>query len=220
MTYTPETDAPASILAVAMRVALLDAAGATPAGPDSMYVTDALVQFQWQPTIENGLDLMQRKGNGDLCVFTKTPDITKRYEVTLNLCTPDPELVQLLAGGVLLETSSTAVGYGAPLLGQDPTPNGVSVEIWSEAITGDVPAADNPYFWWAFPKVKFEKMEQTTLEAGIKATSYSGYMYENPGWGDGPNNDWTWNSDRAFQWVRSDSFPTPAIGVQAIPAQV
>lgn len=216
---TAETDAPASILAVMMRVAKLDASGATPAGSGAMYTTDALVQFQWSPTVEGGLDLMQRKASGDLCVFTKTPDITKRYEVTLNLCSPDPELEAMLAGGVVLTATGATIGYGAPLLGSDPTPHGVSIEIWSEAIEGDVTPAVNPYFWWAFPKVKLEKHEQRTLEAGVLANSFSGFMYENPAWGNGPNNDWTANSDRVFQYVRTDSFPAAHVGVVAVPSQ-
>lgn len=214
-----ETDAPASILAVAMRVAQLDASGATPAGASNMYVTDALIQFQWQPTVEAGLDLMQRKASGDLCVFTKTADIIKRYEVTLNLCSPDPELEALISGGAVLADAGATVGYGAPALGADPVPNGVSVEIWSEAIEGDVPPATNPYFWWAFPKIKFEKKEQRTLEAGVLANSFSGYAYENPGWGNGPNDDWMLASDRVFQYQRTDSFPTPGVGLVATPTQ-
>jgi hypothetical protein len=120
---------------------------------------------------------------------------------------------------VVLTATGATVGYGAPKLGADPTPNGVSVEIWSEAIDGDVPAATNPFFWWAFPKIKFEKKGQRRLEGGIMANSFDGYMYENPGWGNGPNNDWTLNSDRAWQQQRAASLPPSAIGLQAVPTQ-
>lgn len=217
---TVETDAPSSILAVVCRVAKLDAAGATPAGAASQYTTDALVQFTWSQEVEGGLDLMQRKGSGDLCVFTKTADIVKRYACTLNLCSPDPELEQLISGGLVLTSAGATVGYGAAKLGADAVPNGVSLEVWSQAIAGDVAPATNPYFWWAFPKIKFEKKEQRTLEAGILANSFSGYMYENPGWGNGPNNDWLLNSDRAFQYQRAGTYPSAAVGLQAVPTQV
>lgn len=216
---TAETDAPSSILAVVCRVAKLDATGATPAGSGAMYVTDALLRFTWSQEVEGGLDLMQRKGNGDLCVFTKTADIVKRYACTLDLCSPDPELEAMISGGTVLTSTGATVGYAAARLGADPVPNGVSLEVWSEAINGDVPAAVNPYFWWAFPKIKFEKKEQRVLEAGILANSFSGYMYENPGWGNGPNNDWLLTSDRAFQYQRTTSYPTAAVGVQAVPSQ-
>jgi hypothetical protein len=124
-----------------------------------------------------------------------------------------------MSAAILLTDTGDTVGLGAPRLGSDASPNGVSIEIWSKAIDGDVAPATNPFFWWAFPKVKFEKPEQTTLESGIKATSYSGYMYENPLWADGPNNDWTLNSDRAWQYQRTDSFPTPGVGLVATPTQ-
>lgn len=215
-----ETDAPSSILAVMCRAAKLDATGATPAGAANMYVTDALLQFMWAPDTETGLDLFQRKGNGDLCVMGRTADVAKRYTCTLNVCTPDPEFESLIAGALLLTDTGATVGAGAPLLGQDPTPNGISLEIWSKALDGDVTPATNPFFWWAFPKIKFERFEQRTLEAGILANSYSGYMYENPAWEDGPTNDWTVNSDRAWQYQRTDSHPSSAVGLQATPAQV
>lgn len=215
----PETDAPSSILALMLRVAKLDPTGATTAGSGLMYTTDALVRFTWSQEAEGGLDLTQRKGNGDLCVHTKTPDIVKRYNCTLDVCSPDPELEQLISGGVLLTDSGSTIGYGAPKLGVDPVPDGVGLEVWSKAIDGDVEPAADPFFWWAFPKIKFEKKEQRVLEAGILANSYSGYMYENPNWGDGPANDWPANSDRAFQWVRTDVVPASVVGAQAIPTQ-
>lgn len=216
-----ETDAPASILAEVMRVAKLDATGATPAGATSMYVTDAIVRFTWQPDIEGGLDLTQRKGNGDLCVMTRTADVAKRYTCTLEICAPDPELEQLLTGGVVLTETGATVGYGAPLLGQDPVPNGVSLEIWSKAIEGDVTPATNPLFWWAFPKVKLEKKGTRELSPTILANVFEGYMYENPSWGNGPNNDWTINSDRVYQYQRcaTGAMPPSAVGLQAIPTQ-
>lgn len=214
-----ETDAPSSILALVLRAAKLDATGATPAGVSSMYVTDALVRFTWSQEVEGGLDLMQRKGNGDLCVLTKTADIVKRYNCTLDVCSPDPELESLLTGALLLTSTGATVGMGAPRLGHDPVPNGVSLEMWSQAIEGDAPPATDPFFWWAFPKIKFEKIEQRILEAGILANSYTGYMYENPGWGNGPNNDWLLNSDRAWQEQRTDVLPTAAVGLQATPTQ-
>jgi hypothetical protein len=217
---TVETDAPSSILAVTMRVAALSASGTTPAGASGLYVTDSLVRFSWQPDVEAGLDMSQRRGDGSLCTAARTPDVVKRYTCTLDICAPDPELEQLLSGGVVLTSTGSTVGYGAPKLRQTATPNGVSVEIWSEAQDGDSPAATNPFFWWAFPMLKLEKKGQRTLEAGVMANSFEGYMYENASWGNGPNNDWLLNSDRAYQYQRTATHPSAAVGLQAIPAQV
>jgi hypothetical protein len=214
-----ETDAPSSVLAEVMRVAKLDATGATPAAASSMYVTDAIVLFTWAPDVFTGLDLTQRKGNGDLCINKQTADTVRRYTCSLQICSPDPELEQLLQGGVVLTSAGATVGYGAPKLGLDPTPNGVSIEIWSQAWDGAHVAATNPFFWWAFPRIELKRRGSTTLESGITANTFEGFMYENPNWGNGPANDWLSGSDRAYQYQRTATTPTPQVGLQAIPAQ-
>lgn len=217
---TVESDAPSSVMCEVIRVAKLAADGSTPADPAGMYVTDSVVKVSWQPAVEGGLDLTQRKGDGSLGVYYKTPDITKRYEVTVDIFTPDPELESLLTGAIVLSTAGSTVGMGAPRLGQDNVPNGVSIEAWSLAVAGDHLVGTNPYFWWAFPHIKLEKHTARTLEAGMLMNSYEGYMYESAAWGNGPNNDWLLSSDRAWQVQRTATKPTPAIGLQAIPAQV
>lgn len=220
MVWTPETDAPASVLLERMRVAALDAAGTPLVGDNSLYVTDAVVKISWQQAVEGGIELTQRTGSGALCVRRRTPDIVKWGEVTVDICAPDPELEWLLTGGTLLRTGTSphTVGYQEPELGLDPVPYGVSIEGWSDTDENGQEAAVNELFHWVWPKIKLEKKDARTLEAGVLANSFSGYAYENAGWGTGPGGTWTFDSHRWSQRVRVAlaDMPPAAIGLQAI----
>lgn len=213
------TDGAASIYAVRTRVARLDATGATPAGAASLYVSNALVRIEFTLEYETNEALTRKNGNGDLCV--NVPEKRKVKQVTVSafeVCTEDPELEELLAGGTILTSEGDTIGYAAPAVGVDPTPNGVSVEVWSRAIVGGVGATVNPYYHWAFPRL-FLSRGSTALEEAPTAPVFTGYGLENPNWGNGPANDWEFDSERVYQYVRTAALPTVTDGVAAVPTQ-
>lgn len=220
MVWTPETDAPASILLERMRVCALDATGAPLVGDHSQYVTDAVVKISWQQAVEGGIEMVTRTGSGALCVRRRTPDVVKWGEMTVDICAPDPELEWLMTGGNLLRsgTTPTTVGLQEPQLGLDPIPYGVSIEGWSDTEENGQEAGTNQLFHWLWPKVKLEKKDARTLEAGVLANSFSGYGYENARWGTGPGAAWSFDSTRWSQRVRVAlaDMPAAAIGLQAV----
>jgi hypothetical protein len=215
-------DCAASLYAVAMRVARLDSTGATPAGATNMYVTNAMAKIDHKPVIQEGEARQTVNAQGLLCVDYQEPDQYRGWDVTIDLCAPDPELIELLAGGTLLTETGNTVGWAAPALRTVPNPNGVSLEFWTRAIIGDAPAASNPYIWWAFPRLWNLKFGDEDRSAGVDpmATQITGRAIENPNWGNGPNNDWTLASTRALQHRRTATIPTPACGYATTPAQV
>lgn len=219
MTWTFETDAPASILLDRMRVCALGATGAPLVGVSSLYVTDAVVKIMWSQEVESGLDLTLKNGQGNLCVRRRTPDVVKWLKVTVDICAPDPELEWLLTGGTVLKATNATIGLQDPALGVDPVPYGVSIEGWSETDENGQAAGTNAFFQFVFPKVKLENKGDRTLEAGILANSFSGYGYENANWGDGPaTGNWAYDSTKVVQRARvaSGTVPAAAVGLQAV----
>ena len=83
-------DGAASILAVAMRVCRLDSQGRIAQGPRNMYITDAFAKIDFAPEMENGIDTAMRNAAGNLAVVYRTPDLTKRYTIGIDLIAPDP----------------------------------------------------------------------------------------------------------------------------------
>lgn len=205
------------IQACAIRVARLDPSGVPSPGADNLYVSDALVSLTTSPEIEEGEEFTVKNACGSQCVNFKDCDSYKRWTLALELCTPDPELHELLAGGAVL-TDGAAVGYGVPFLGRNDCPNGFSIELWAKRIdSSGAQDADYPWAWWVIPRA-YLVLGERKFENGPLANAFTGFAIENPNWFDGPNNDWPVASDRALQWIPTDTIPEPSCGYAALVA--
>lgn len=217
MTY----DGAGSVFGVGMRVARLAADGTTPAGAAAMYVTDALVKLEFEPLYAQPDEISRTNAAGRACVLYQAPATLKRLTITsLEICSPDPELEEILAGGTILTNAGNTVGYAWPAVGVDPQPNGLSIEVWSRAIDANgAPAATNPYIRWVVPRAYLQR-GAGTIEEGPFGPVFSGRGIQNPNWGNGPANDWTLASTRVLQWARESAGPPASSGgAIAIPTQ-
>lgn len=104
-------DGAASVWAVATRMSVLDVNGFVDPGANT-FTSNALIKATLTPVMETGDDIVVKNAAGDLAVFAKHSDLIKYYTVAIELATPDPDLEQLLAGGVVL--TSTAAALGTP----------------------------------------------------------------------------------------------------------
>lgn len=217
MTY----DGAGQVFGVGMRVSKLDATGATPAGAAAMYVTDALVKLEFAPDYDEPDQIVRKNAAGRTCVLYQTPVTLKQLTITsLEICSPDPELEEILAGGTILTATSVTKGYAWPAVGVDATPNGIGVEVWARAIDANgAPASTDPYIRYVFPRVKLRR-GAGTIEEGAFGPVFSGYGLQNSNWGNGPANDWTYASTRVAQWARESAGPPVNSGGSiAIPTQ-
>lgn len=102
----------------------------------------------------------------------------------------------------------TAIGYRAPEVGGDPLPNGVSVELWSQAVLDGAFASDLPYIHWVIPRARLRLSDTLNLSAEDAMTpTFEGFEIQNPNWGDGPEGDWPYGSDRVWQYARVATTP-------------
>lgn len=204
-------DCLAQVQVCALRVGRLGSTGAPSVGASNIYVSDALVTLTVTPEIEEGDEFLQKNGCGSLCVNYKSHDQIKRLGVELTLCTPDPELHEILSGGTRL-TNGAAVGWAIEPLSNSTAPNGVSLEFWTRRILDDGSSDSTyPYGWWAMPRV-YVKPGAKTFENGAQLSVFSGFATENANWGNGPANDWPVPSIRSIQWIPTASIPTATCG--------
>lgn len=203
------------VQACATRVTRLTSDGSPDIGANNLYVSDALVSFSATPEIEEGDEFIVKNACGSVCVNFKDCDRIKRLNVEMTICTPDPELTELLSGGVVL-TSGARVGWGMPFLSDPDCPLGVSIELWSKQINSDGSVDPTyPYARWLFPKV-FLTPGVRTFENGPLSNPFTGFALENSQWLDGPLNDWPVGSDRAMQWLPDTTLPTTSCGYQSV----
>lgn len=211
-------DGASTLYAVALRVARLDANGATPAGTSNLYVTNTVVSMSVTPEYEEGDEVVQKNGQGGVCLSVKQPDTLKRLTVGLTICAFDPELTEALSGGAIIASTGgtpATIGYAYEAVGQDPVPNGVSLELWTKRFVNSSPVG---FAHWVFPRVYLRKSERA-FGTDLQENSFEGFATENPNWGNGPLNDWTATSSRVAQWVQESTAPTGAVGYAATPTQ-
>lgn len=196
-----------SLFALGMRLTKLAPNGSPLVGADNSYQTDALVQMQFGLEYEEGEEIIQRNGAGRICLTYKAPDSLKRATISgLQVCTPDPNVLEFLIGGEIIEDGDgNQIGYRAPEVGSEPTPDGISIELWTRAI---IEGAYSGYFRWVFPRVFLRPSGDWTASGSDPLVpEFEGFGTQNANWGDGPTNDWDYESDRVWQYVQTDAFP-------------
>lgn len=208
-------DYAASVSGSVIRVTRLQPSGALVTGPSASYVTKSMISVSMTPEYEDGDEFIQKNAAGEVCISFKAPDTLKRVSLEIAICNPDPEFTEMVSGGVLLSRAGKSVGWAAPQIGVDATPNGVAVEVWSRAIVDGKPAATDPYWHWVFPYAVLRQGGDRTIENDILATAFEGWALGNAGFGDGPAAPlWPFQADRAYAYARTADVPN-AIGFQA-----
>jgi hypothetical protein len=208
----------ASIQGVSIRVTRLDASGNLLNEPGDSYTTSAFMRLSFTPEYEEGDEITEKGANGAVCVTYKSPDTLKRITMELAICEPDPELTQLLSGGLLLrknlgtfaEPDRKSIGWSSPATGDDPAGNGVAIETWSHAIIDGKKASTLPYFHWVFPYAKLRLSGDRVIENGLLANTFEGYGLGNTAFALGLDERWEFPTatERPYSYARSSWAPT------------
>jgi hypothetical protein len=208
----------ASIQGVSIRVTRLDASGNLLNEPGDSYTTSAFMRLSFTPEYEEGDEITEKGANGAVCVTYKSPDTLKRITMELAICEPDPELTQLLSGGLLLrknlgtfaEPDRKSIGWSSPATGDDPAGNGVAIETWSHAIIDGKKASSLPYFHWVFPYAKLRLSGDRVIENGLLANTFEGYGLGNTAFSLGLDDRWEFPTatERPYSYARSGWAPT------------
>lgn len=211
-------DYAASIQGVSIRVTRLDAAGIPMNGPGDSYTTSAFMRVSFTPEYEEGDEITEKSANGTVCVVYKSPDTLKRITMELAICEPDPELTNLISGGLLLRKNTgtfaapdrKSIGWAAPAVGDDPAGNGVSIETWSLAIKDGKKAAKLPFFHWIFPYVKLRQSGDRVIENGLLANTFEGYGLGNIEFASGQDERWEFPvaAERPYAYSRTSWAPS------------
>jgi len=211
-------DYAASIQGVSIRVTRLDANGNLLNGAGDSYTTSAFMRVSFTPEYEEGDEITEKSANGSVCVTYKSPDTLKRITMELAICEPDPELTNLISGGLLLRKNlgtfaspdNKSIGWAAPAVGDDPAGYGVAIETWSHAVKDGKRASTLPYFHWVFPYVKLRQSGDRVIENGLLANTFEGYGLGNLLFGDGLDDRWEFPTaaGRPYSYARTNWAPT------------
>jgi hypothetical protein len=203
---------------VSIRVTRLDASGNLLNEAGDSYTTSGFMRLSFTPEYEEGDEITEKGADGTVCVTYKAPDTLKRITMEIAICEPDPELTQLMSGGLLLRKNlgtyaspdRKSIGWSSPSTGDDPAGYGVAIECWSHAIIDGKKAATLPYFHWVFPYAKLRLSGDRVIENGLLANTFEGYGLGNTAFSSGLDERWEFPTaaERPYSYARADWAPT------------
>jgi hypothetical protein len=176
------------------------------------------MRLSFTPEYEEGDEITEKGADGTVCVTYKAPDTLKRITMEIAICEPDPELTQLMSGGLLLRKNlgtyaspdRKSIGWSSPSTGDDPAGYGIAIECWSHAIIDGKKAASLPYFHWVFPYAKLRLSGDRVIENGLLANTFEGYGLGNTAFSSGLDERWEFPTatERPYSYARADWAPT------------
>lgn len=171
-------DGASSVQGVMLRATrLLDNGSINTAYP--VLTTKGFISATFTPQFEAGDEITQKAADGSICVSFLGDDSLKRLDFKLSLCSPDPEVAVLIAGGdVIMDSTGAVVGYTSVPVGST-VGNPVAIEIWSIANVAGKPASDKPYFHWVFPFVKVRFDGDRVFTNGLLTNDFTGQALGN-----------------------------------------
>jgi hypothetical protein len=202
-----------SVQACAMRVNVLELDGVPLPGVGMMYTTDVMTKLDLTPVMTKGIDIEIVNACGGLPIVYKDRDRFKRFDLSLELATLDPELEFILAGGELFTQSTFSVGGAIPAVGTFDRVGGVSMELWSKHVVNGDQDAINPWIHWILPRT-YWVVDKFSFMNGTMPRTFTGYTAQNPNFEDGPEDDWNFASDRTVAWAFSKTIPVVQQGQQ------
>lgn len=211
-----------SVDIVALRATRLEPNGVPDPGANNQIVTTDIVQVAYTTEIEAGTRTTQKKGNGGICFTRETPDKVLGSNLTIDLCTLDAELVELIGAGDLLTDTGETVGWA--LKGTDAVQgDGVGVETWSEAWDGDQqmlhPVTGSPaYLRRVWPRLFFAPTGNPTIAEGLHIRQFLGKGRANENFYDGPGNDIPLGYEGAYLEFLSAGPPAATAGYATLAA--
>lgn len=168
-------------------------------GPDNAVVTTGILTMTRSAEIEDGQEFDFKNGCGATIAYANDPDNLKRFNLTGTLYTMDHEMLELLFGGELIvgavgsDYAGKNIGYARPIGKQ--VSNGVSLEVWVEAVFGvaggcSSDATAPAYVRHVFPRVTLVEGDRV-FENEKGSVTFNGKAFANPAWGNGGFNDYT-----------------------------
>lgn len=179
-----------------LRMVKLDACGVPVTGASGkVVVSDGFVQVGQSPQYEEGDEFLQRNAAGALCINEKDPDLLKRITLTVDLCTVDPEMMELALTVRLLSIGSPLVTGAGFALKEGASANHYSLEVW-QRIAGAgacTPGGLQQYLYNAWPNVGNGRLGDHNIANEPSTIQFVGDTFApSTLWGDGPGTGTSW----------------------------
>lgn len=204
------------------RFTRLDQCGAIVVGEKSMLTTKGYISVAATAQIEDGEEFTVKNACGELCINEKDADQFKRYDLELQLCQVDPELLELISGArLLVDGEGVTKGFAH---GENALTENFSLELWTKITPKDCAGLNEEFYWFAFPWVTNGVMTDVTFENGpLTLTVTASTHGAGADWGRGlgpdcilPEGSEAEITDHLLAYLTTVQPPTPVCGLQPV----
>lgn len=177
------------VRAPAVRVTRLDACGAPVEGACSSATSESFVDITLTKVMQERQDALQLTGNGDICVDVPKAPILRWYEVNLQFCNVDPELLNILTDDPIVLNDATipeAVGYST-VRGSIAT-NNFGLEFWVGTEDEECDDGLTEYGYGILPWMRQGYITDLTFGNQVTTFTVNAITKFGSDWGVGPYN--------------------------------
>lgn len=174
-----------------MRLTRLDECGEPVEGLLSTLVTKSFVSVTVTPNYVDAEEISQVDANGDICIEDRSDPALRWLDLSIIICTLDPDLINLITGDplVLDDTPVTPNTVGFRIdTGLTGSAN-FALELWS-GVTGQACTTTGftTYGYWLFPWVKDAQWGEWVIQNGALTLTFTARAVTDSPWGVGPYN--------------------------------
>jgi len=151
------------------RVVSTDNCGLPVTGASSkQVVTNSFVQVTMSPQIEDGVEFFNRTADGTPCVNDKDSPILKRIQLTVQLCSVDPDLTPMILSARELVSTAPVSGTGFALSEGAPTAH-FTFEVWQQVAGAGActPGGLQQFVYNGWPHCKNPQIQDYTVQNGV-----------------------------------------------------
>lgn len=177
----------------AMRVTRLDGCGAVVLGPDSTVVSDGFISIALAAQTDEGTTISITNAAGKVCISDVPCPLFTGYDVTVEFCGVDPDLIKLMTGQPMVTDGATPtpqnVGFRMNTA-IDACASGFALEVWSQVPAAVcAPGAGQSYGYFLIPFLKGGIIGDFTIgNDAVNFTLSGAKSKDGSAWGVGPFN--------------------------------
>lgn len=172
-----------------MRVTKLDACGAPVEGTTSTVVSDGFVSIEQRAVFRDPDEYEVVNANGALCLNERSQAQLKWIELTINLCSVDPEMINIMTGSPLVLDDTPVTPNTVGFRTRENVAGYFALEAWTDLGGQPCSGGVTKYGYILLPFIVDGVLGDITLENGPVSFSVTQARTKNNSpWGTGPYN--------------------------------
>lgn len=174
-----------------LRATKLDSLGRVVYSPGSFVVSKGFISVNMSPETDDGEEINEKNAGGETCVAEAGEESIKWYNVEINFCNVDPDLVTLInpTWTKILNQAGDTIGWEESL-NTDPS-SGFGLELWTDVsnIAGlALPSfAQGAWGYLVLPRLRGGVTGDLNVENALVTFTYNAKTKDANQWGIGPH---------------------------------